>query len=74
LLTLIDQNLKIQNFADFKLLVAAGISNEGYTTTSEIIELEYSSETWNDLKPLSTMMDTPMAGYLNSSIPLICGI
>jgi hypothetical protein len=61
-------------FTDFKLLVAAGISNEGYTTTSEIIDLDQSSATRNDLKPVPTKMDTPMAGYLNSSIPLVCGI
>ena len=65
---------KLENFTDFKLLVAAGISNEGYIATSEIIDLEHSSEKWNDLEPLPTMMDTPMAGYLNSSIPLVCGI
>jgi hypothetical protein len=63
----------LENFTDFKLLVAAGISDEGFTTTSEIIDLEQSSQTWNDLGPLPTVMDSPRAGYLNSSFPLVCG-
>jgi hypothetical protein len=60
-------------FSDFKLLVAAGISNEGYTDTSEIIDLDQSSGSWNDFQQLPTMMDTPIAGYLNGSIPVVCG-
>ncbi len=60
-------------FSDFKLLVAAGISNEGYTDTSEIIDLQQSSGSWSDFQQLPTMMDTPLAGYLDGSIPLVCG-
>ncbi len=56
------------------LLVAAGISNEGYTNTSEIIDLKQNSDLWNDPKQLPTMLDTPLAGYLDESIPLLCGI
>ena len=79
------------------LLVAAGISDEGYTNTSEIIDLKKNSDLWktksqkyrqterqivdlkknydlwNDPKQLPTMLDTPLAGYLDE-IPLICGI
>jgi hypothetical protein len=54
-------------------LVAAGISNEGYTNTSEIIDLKKNSDLWNEPKLLPTMLDTPLAGYLDE-IPLICGI
>jgi hypothetical protein len=56
------------------LLVAAGISNEGYTNTSEIIDLKQNSDLWNDPKQLPTMLDTPLAGYLDESAPIICGI
>ena len=88
------------------LLVAAGISDEGYTNTSEIIDLKknydsekterqiidlkknYDSEKterqiidlkknpdlWNDPKQLPTMLDTPLAGYLDESTPLLCGM
>jgi hypothetical protein len=79
-------------------LVAAGISNEGYTNTSEIIDLKHNpdlrktesqkyrkterqiidlnknNDLWNDLKQLPTMLDTPLAGYLDESTPLVCGI
>jgi hypothetical protein len=61
-------------FADSKLLVAAGISNEGYTNTFELIDIKQSSEAWMGINQLPKTMDTPMAGYLNSSIPLVCGI
>ncbi len=80
------------------LLVAAGISDEGYTNTSEIIGLKHNpdsrktesqkyrkterqivdlkktSDVWNDPKQLPTMLDTPLAGYLDESIPLLCGM
>jgi hypothetical protein len=79
-------------------LVAAGISDESYTNTSEIIDLKktfdswktesqkyrkkeiqkvdlkQNSDLWNDPKQLPTMLDTPLAGYLDESTPLICGI
>jgi hypothetical protein len=55
------------------LLVAAGISNEGYTDTSEVIDLEKPSGSWNDFQQLPTMLDTPLAGYLDGSIPIVCG-
>jgi hypothetical protein len=79
-------------------LVAAGISNEGYTNTSEIIDLKKNFDSWkteshkyrkterqlvdlkknydlwNDPKQLPTMLDTPLAGYLDGSTPLVCGI
>jgi hypothetical protein len=79
-------------------LVAAGISDEGYTNTSEIIDLKKNSDSWktenqkyrrterqtvdlnknsdlwNDPKQLPTMLDTPLAGYLDESTPFICGI
>jgi hypothetical protein len=55
-------------------LVAAGISDEGYTNTSEIIDLKKNSDLWNDPKQLPTMLDTPLAGYLDESTPLVCGI
>jgi hypothetical protein len=55
-------------------LVAAGISNEGYTNTSEIIDLKKNPDLWNDPKQLPTMMDTPLAGYLDESTPLLCGM
>ena len=76
--------------AESVLLVAAGISNEGYTNTSEIIDLKknYDSEKterqiidlkknpdlWNDPKQLPTMLDKPLAGYLDESTPLLCGM
>ncbi len=80
------------------LLVAAGISDEGYTNTSEIIDPKKNSDSektesqkyrkterqvvdlkknydlWNDPKQLPTMLDTPLAGYLDESTPLLCGI
>ena len=56
------------------LLVAAGISNEGYTNTSEIIDLKKNYDLWNEPKQLPTMLDTPFAGYLDESTPLLCGI
>ena len=56
------------------LLVAAGISNEGYTNTSEIIDLKKNYDLWNDPKQLSTMLDTPLAGYLDEKTPLLCGM
>ncbi len=56
--------------ADYKLLVVGGISNEGFTNTSEIFDLEQS---WDEFNELPTMMDTPMVGYLNPKIPLVCG-
>ncbi len=80
------------------LLVAAGISNDGYTNTSEIIDLKKNSDlrktesqkyrkterqkidlkknydSWNEPKQLPTMLDTPLAGYLDESTPLLCGI
>ncbi len=56
------------------LLVAAGISNEGYTNTSEIIDLKKNPDLWNDPKQLPTMLNTPLAGYLDESTPLLCGI
>jgi hypothetical protein len=56
------------------LLVAAGISDEGYTNTSEIIDLKKNPDLWNDPKQLPTMMDTPLAGYLDESTPLLCGM
>jgi hypothetical protein len=80
------------------LLVAAGISDEGYTNTSEIIDLKKTfdswntesqkyiqterqivdlnknSDLWNEPKQLPTMLDTPLAGYLDESTPLLCGI
>ncbi len=80
------------------LLVAAGISNDGYTNTSEIIDLKENSDlwktesqkyrkterqkidlkknydSWNEPKQLPTMLDTPLAGYLDESTPLLCGI
>ena len=59
--------------ADYKLLVVGGISNEGFTNTSEIFDLKQSSESWDDFNELPTMMDTPMVGYLNPKIPLVCG-
>jgi hypothetical protein len=79
-------------------LVAAGISDEGYTNTSEIIDLKKNSvswktesqkdrtteiqkddqkknsDLWNDPKQLPTMLDTPLAAYLDESTPTICGI
>jgi len=79
-------------------LVAAGISHEGYTNTSEIIDLKKTFdswktesqkyrqtgrqivvlnknyELWNDPKQLSTMLDTPLAGYLDEKTPLLCGM
>ena len=61
------------HFADSKLLVSAGISDEGYTNTSEIIDLKQSSDAWISLKELPTMLDTPLAGYDSSSIPIVCG-
>ncbi len=80
------------------LLVAAGISDEGYTNTSEIIDLKknydswktesqkyrkterqiidlkQNSDMWNDPEQLPTMLDTPLAGYIDGSTPLLCGI
>ncbi len=72
------------------LLVAAGISDEGYTNTSEIIDLKKNSDSWkterqvidlmqnsdlwNKPKQLLTMLDTPLAGYLDERTPLLCGI
>jgi hypothetical protein len=56
------------------LLVAAGISNEGYTNTSEIIDLKKNYYLWNEPKQLPTMLDTPLAGYLDESTPLLRGI
>jgi hypothetical protein len=56
------------------LLVAAGISNEGYTNTSEIIDLKKNYDLWNEPKQLLTMLDTPLAGYLDESTSLLCGI
>ncbi len=80
------------------LLVAAGISNEGYTNTSEIIDRKKNSDSgktesqkyrkterqivdlkknydlWNDPKQLPTMLDTPLAGYLDEKTPLLCGM
>jgi hypothetical protein len=56
------------------LLVAAGISDEGYTNTSEIIDLKKNYDLWNEPKQLPTMLDTPLAGYLDESTPFICGI
>ncbi len=80
------------------LLVAAGISDEGYTNTSEIIDLKKTFDSWktesqeyrkteiqivdlkknydlwNEPKQLPTMLDTPLAGYLDESTPLLCGI
>ncbi len=79
-------------------MVAAGISDEGYTNTSEIIDLKktfdswntesqkyrkterqvvdlkHNSDMWNDPKQLPTMLDTPLAGYLDGSTPLVCGM
>jgi hypothetical protein len=55
-------------------LVAAGISDEGYTNTSEIIDLKKNYDLWNEPKQLPTMLDTPLAGYLDESTPLLCGI
>jgi hypothetical protein len=54
-------------------LVAAGISDEGYTYTSEIIDLKQKSDLWNEPKQLLTMLDTPLVGYLDESTPLLCG-
>ncbi len=74
---ILQKNLHNRNceiFTDFKLLVAAGISEEGYTNTSEIIDLSQPSELWNDMQQLPTMMDTPVTGFLNQSIPIVCGI
>ncbi len=62
------------HFAEFKLLIAAGISNESYTNTSEIIDLEQSSDLWNEVKQFPIMVDTPMAGLLNQRTPIMCGI
>jgi hypothetical protein len=56
------------------LLVAAGISNEGYTNTSEIIDLKKNYDLWNEPTQLPTMLETPLAGYLDESTPLLCGI
>jgi hypothetical protein len=56
------------------LLVAAGISNEGFTNTSEIIDLKKNYDLWNKPKQLPIMLDTPLAGYLDESTPLLCGI
>ncbi len=56
------------------LLVAAGISNEGYTNTSEIIDLKKYYDLWNEPKQLPTLLDTPLAGYLDESTPLLCGM
>ncbi len=80
------------------LFVAAGISDEGYTNTSEIIDikknsvswktesqkdrtteiqkddLKKNSDLWNDPKQLPTMLDTPLAGYLDEKTPLLCGM
>ena len=56
------------------LLVAAGISNDGYTNTSEIIDLKKNYDLWNEPKQLPTMLETPLAGYLDESTPLLCGI
>jgi hypothetical protein len=53
--------------------VAAGISNEGYLNTSEVIDLKQSTEAWKDLNQLPTKLDNPLAGYTNSSIPIVCG-
>jgi hypothetical protein len=62
------------DFADYKLLVASGISNEGYTKTTEVIDpKEESSDSWNHLKQLPTKLDTPVSGYLSPDIPVICG-
>jgi hypothetical protein len=71
--TKIKSFLSLVYFSDFKLLVAAGISNEGYTDTSEIIDLEKPSGALIDFQQLPTMLDTPLAGYLDGSIPLVCG-
>ena len=60
--------------AESVLLVAAGISNEGYTNTSEIIDLKKNYDLWNEPKQLPTMLDTPLAGYLDEKTPLLCGI
>jgi hypothetical protein len=38
-----------------------------------MIDLEQPSGSRNDLQKLPSMMDTPIAGYLNGSIPLVCG-
>ena len=86
------------NVAESLLLVAAGISDEGYTNTSEIIDLKKTfdswntesqkyiqterqivdlnknSDLWNEPKQLPTMLDTPLAGYLDESTPLLRGI
>ncbi len=56
------------------LLVGAGISNEGFTNTSEIIDLKKNYDLWNEPKQLPAMLDTPLAGYLEKSTPLLCGI
>jgi hypothetical protein len=53
--------------------VAAGISDEGYLNTSEVIDLKQSTEAWKDLNQLPTKLDNPLAGYTNSSIPIVCG-
>jgi hypothetical protein len=54
-------------------LVAAGISDEGYTNTTEIIDLEQWSDSWTGLRELPIMMDTPLAGYLDYKVPFVCG-
>jgi hypothetical protein len=73
------------------LLVAAGISNEGYTNTSEIIDLKHNPDLrktesqklvdlkknydlWNEPKQLPAILDTPLAGYLDGSTSLLCGM
>jgi hypothetical protein len=62
------------DFLDYKLLVAAGISNEGYTKTTEVIDPKGEpSDSWNDLKQLPKRQDTPVSGYLSPDIPVICG-
>ncbi len=65
---------KFLNVAESLLLVAAGISDEGYTNTSEIIDLKKNYDLWNEPKQLPTMLDTPLAGYLDESTPLLRGI
>ena len=59
-----------------KLMVTLGISQNGYTNSTEIIDLnEFSNSGYsgNYLEPFPKTLDLPVAGFLNNTTPLVCG-
>jgi hypothetical protein len=56
-----------------KLMVTLGISQNGYTNSTEIIDLNDSGYSGNYLEPFPKTLDLPVAGFLDKATPLVCG-